>query len=535
MTGKIHHHLTRTSSLSESYRIDLVLTPMETGIIPLTRQTSSPIFPLDYGLDSESQRASTHDIHLEAHPSPNAREPPVTSQFTRLKLNPTLLGNLESLGYSQMTPIQAESLPHLLSGHDLIARAKTGSGKTVAFGLGLLNQLDTQSFSVQALVLCPTRELADQVAKELRRLARTSANTKIVTLCGGTPFGPQIGSLSHGAHVVVGTPGRILKHLQKQTLSLDAVGLVVLDEADRMLDMGFYDDMAVILSATPKGRQTLLFSATYPDTIRELSSAFQRNPIEVTVDIEHSDLKIKQRFYEVDKGKRNKTLAALLAQFKPASTVVFCHTKQQCQEVADELRSLGIPALALHGDLEQKDRDLVLVRFANKSVPVLVATDVAARGLDIKELEVVINYELPRDPEIYTHRVGRTGRAGSKGLALSLFIASEARRVNAIMESQQTSLQTDQPPGLELPEGFRLTAPMITLCISGGRKEKVRPGDILGALTADAAIPGSKVGKIDIFDHLAYVAIDRTVRKRALQVLSEGNIKGRRFKVRVIQ
>ncbi len=459
----------------------------------------------------------------------------MTTQFSLLKLDPALLGNLESLGYTQMTPIQAESLPHLLDGRDLIARAKTGSGKTVAFGLGLLNLLNQQSFAVQALVLCPTRELADQVAKELRRLARTSANTKIVTLCGGAPFGPQVGSLEHGAHVVVGTPGRILKHLQKQTLSLDSVRSVVLDEADRMLDMGFYEDMSSILSATPSRRQTLLFSATYPETIRELSAAFQRNPIEVTVDTQHSELKIKQRFYEVDKGKRNKTLAALLAQYKPASSVVFCHTKLQCQEVADELRKLGIPALALHGDLEQKDRDLVLVRFANKSVPVLVATDVAARGLDIKELEAVINYELPRDPEIYTHRIGRTGRAGNKGLALSLFIASEANRVNAIEASQETKLQMDQPRGLELPEGFRLTAPMITLCINGGRKEKVRPGDILGALTANAAVPGSKVGKIDIFDHLAYVAIDRSVRKKALQVLSEGNIKGRRFKVRLIQ
>ncbi|MET0028958.1 MAG: ATP-dependent RNA helicase DbpA [Candidatus Thiodiazotropha sp.] len=459
----------------------------------------------------------------------------MSTQFSRLKLNPALLGNLETLGYAHMTPIQAESLPYLLDGRDLIARAKTGSGKTVAFGLGLLNQLDPLSFSVQALVLCPTRELADQVAKELRRLARALGNIKILTLCGGLPIGPQIGSLEHGAHILVGTPGRILKHLQKQTLSLDTVRLVVLDEADRMLDMGFHDDMAEILSTTPKQRQTLLFSATYPASIRELSSDFQRDPIEVTVDTEHSDLNIKQRFYEVEKGKRNKTLAALLAQYKPQSSVVFCHTKQQCQEVADELRRQGIQALALHGDLEQKDRDLVLVRFANGSVPVLVATDVAARGLDIKELDAVFNYELPRDPDIYTHRIGRTGRAGNKGQAFSLFLASEAGRVNAIETRQQITVELDRPRGLELPEGFQLSAPMVTLCINGGRKEKVRPGDILGALTADGSVPSAKVGKIDIFDRLAYVAIDRSVRKRALRILSEGNIKGRRFKVRLIQ
>lgn len=467
-------------------------------------------------------------------PSCKPEEHPVNTNFSRFKLAPELLTNLESLGYRQMTPIQAEALPHVLAGKDLIAKAKTGSGKTVTFGLGLLSLLERDSFAVQALVLCPTRELADQVAKELRRLARTSANTKVVTLCGGAPFGPQVGSLEHGAHIVVGTPGRILKHLQKGTLMLGSVRAVVLDEADRMLDMGFYDDMATILAATPPQRQTLLFSATYPETIRQLSSAFQREPVEVTVESQHSDLNIRQCFYEVEKGRRTKTLAALLARYRPVSTVVFCHTRQQCQEVTDELQQRGIQALALHGDLEQKERDLVLVRFANRSVPVLVATDVASRGLDIKELEAVINYELPRDPEVYIHRIGRTGRAGSKGLALSLFIPSEAYRVNAIEEYQGSKVQLEELRSLDLPEDFTLTPPMVTLCIDGGRKEKVRPGDILGALTADDAVPSAMVGKIDIFDHVAYVAIDRSIRKKALRVLSEGKIKGRRFKVRAL-
>ncbi len=458
----------------------------------------------------------------------------MNTNFSSLKLNPDVLSNLESLGYYQMTPIQAEGLPHVLAGNDIIARAKTGSGKTVAFGLGLLNLLRQRNFAVQALVLCPTRELADQVAKELRRLARATANTKIVTLCGGAPFGPQVGSLEHGAHIVVGTPGRILKHLQKGTLRLDSVVSAVLDEADRMLDMGFYDDIATILSATPAERQTMLFSATYPDTIRRLSSAFQREPVEVTVESHHSELNISQRFYEVEKGKRTNTLAALLAQYRPASTVVFCHTRQQCQEVTEELQLRGIMALALHGDLEQKERDQVLVRFSNRSVPVLVATDVASRGLDIKELEAVINFELPRDPEIYIHRIGRTGRAGNKGLAFSLFIPSEAYRVNAIEEYQGKKAQLEGLGSLKLPEGFSLTPPMVTLVIDGGRKDKVRPGDILGALTADEAITKEKVGKIDIFDHIAYVAIDRGVRKKALRLLSEGKIKGRRFKVKLV-
>ena len=458
----------------------------------------------------------------------------MTTDFSRFKLDPALLANLESLGYLQMTPIQVEALPHVLAGRDLIAKAKTGSGKTVAFGLGLLERLNLQSFAVQALVLCPTRELADQVAKELRRLARASANTKVVTLCGGAPFGPQLASLEHGAHIVVGTPGRILKHLQKETLTLHRVQVVVLDEADRMLDMGFHDDMVEILAATPPRRQTLFFSATYPEQFSELSSTFQRDPVEVSVESAHSESTIRQLFYEVESGNRAKALAALLAEFRPASTVVFCHTRQQCQEVNEELRQRGVQSLALHGDLEQKERDLVLVRFANRSVPVLVATDVAARGLDIKELEAVINYELPRDPEIYVHRIGRTGRAGSTGLALSLFAPSEAQRINAIEAYQNNKAQLMPLPTLTQGE-FSLPAPMVTLCIDGGRKEKVRPGDILGALTADKTVTADKVGKIDLFDHVAYVAIERTQQAKALQILSEGSIKGRRFKVRALK
>jgi ATP-independent RNA helicase DbpA len=458
----------------------------------------------------------------------------MNTDFSSLKLDTDLLANLDSLGYHQMTPIQAEGLPHVLAGRDIIAKAKTGSGKTVAFGLGLLELINQKYFAAQALVLCPTRELADQVAKELRRLARATANTKVVTLCGGAPFGPQVGSLEHGAHIVVGTPGRIMKHLEKGTLTLEGVRAVVLDEADRMLDMGFYDDMATILSTTPPQRQTMLFSATYPDKIRLLSSAFQRDPIEVTVESQHDELKITQRFYEVEKGQRTKTLAALLAQYRPASTVVFCHTRQQCQEVTEELQQRGLLALALHGDLDQKERDQVLVRFSNRSVPILVATDVASRGLDIKELEAVINFELPRDPEIYVHRIGRTGRAGHKGLAFSLFIPSEAYRVTAIETYQDSKVQLEEVRTLKLPEGFSLTPVMVTLLIDGGRKEKVRPGDILGALTADEAINKEKVGKIDIFDHVAYVAVDRSIRKVALKVLAEGKIKGRRFRARAI-
>jgi len=456
----------------------------------------------------------------------------MTTKFFNLPLPPEVLDNLKSLGYHTMTPIQAASLPPLLQGKDLIAQAKTGSGKTAAFGIGLLSKLNVAKFRIQALVLCPTRELADQVGKEVRRLARCTPNIKLISLCGGKPFGPQVGSLEHGAHVVVGTPGRVLKHLQKRTLNLRQLETLVLDEADRMLDMGFYEEISEIVAHTSNQRQTLLFSATYPESIKGMSSQFQREPVTVTVEATHSETHIKQYFFEVEKGRRVKTMAALLTQHKPESTVVFCNTRQQCHEVMLELQQRGFEAMALHGDLDQKERDQVLVMFANKSCPILVATDVAARGLDIKGLQAVINFELSRDPEVYVHRIGRTGRAGEKGVAISLYIASEAYRINALETYLQYSIKTETMTNTEINDDVKLQSPMVTFCIDGGRKDKVRPGDILGALTGDGGIPGDKVGKIDIFDHIAYVAIDRSIRKKALKQLSEGRIKGRRFKVR---
>ena len=431
-----------------------------------------------------------------------------------------------------MTQIQAESLPEILNGKDVEAQAKTGSGKTAAFGIGLLYTLDSQNYLTQALVLCPTRELADQVSKEIRRLARPIANIKLSTLCGGTAMGPQLASLEHHPHIVVGTPGRILKHVQKGSLQLDNIKTLVLDEADRMLDMGFYDDMMSIINFTLRERQTLLFSATYPDEIKKISSTIQNNPVDIRVESLHDNKKIKQIFYEIQKGDRTKTLIALLHQFRPEHSVVFCNRKQQCKELAEELWSQGFHAVALHGDLEQKDRDRVLVQFANKSSSILIATDVAARGLDIKDLSAVINYELSPDPEIHIHRIGRTGRAGSEGLALSLFMPSEAPKVNAIEEYQQSPVRIDNTSTLKFRENFKLSPPMITLCINGGRKDKVRAGDILGALTANSSIPGKQIGKIDIFDNIAYVAVERAIAKQALRILSEGKIKGRKFRIR---
>ena len=458
-----------------------------------------------------------------------------TAEFSSLPLKPALLENIESLGYTHLTPIQAETLPYILEGKDVIAQAKTGSGKTAAFGIGLLSRLDFSSFRVQALVICPTRELADQVCKEIRRLARFTQNIKVQSLCGGVPFGPQVGSLEHGVHVVVGTPGRLQEHLRKRSLRLSTLKVLVLDEADRMLDMGFEEVITEVISYAPTHRQTLLFSATYSDPIREISQKFQYKPVSVTIDSSHHDSVIEQRFYQIQKSQRINALGYLLAFHRPESTVVFCNTKRECQDIESALNNSGFSVQALHGDLDQKHRDQVLVRFANNSCSILVATDVAARGLDIKELQAVINYDLPWDPEIYVHRIGRTGRAGKKGLAFSLCTEQELNRVVAIEEYQSIPAKWDEIAPFEMTYEQRFEPPMVTLWIDGGRKDKVRPGDILGALTGATGIEGSDVGKIDVFDAHAYVAIKKNSVDKALVYLKNGKIKGRNFMVRKSQ
>jgi len=455
--------------------------------------------------------------------------------FKSLSISPEQVKNLTSLGYKAMTPVQAQSLPPMLKGKDIVAQAKTGSGKTAAFGIGLLDKINPRFFGTQALILCPTRELADQVGKEVRKLARSVPNIKLVLLCGGKPFGPQVGSLEHGAHIIVGTPGRIQDHLKKRTLRIDQLKTLVLDEADRMLDMGFSDVMEDIISNTPKSRQTLLFSATYPDEIKQMCRSIQRDPVTVTVESNHEQNVIEQLFYQVKKHERNNTLLGLFQHYQPNTAVVFCHTKAQCRDVAELLQENNIESLAIHGDLDQRERDQVLVRFANNSCSVLVATDVAARGLDIKSIGLVINYELPRDPEIYIHRIGRTGRAGEKGMAMSLFAEHEQIRVNAIEQYQDKPCLIDSPASLDLDSTYKLYPPMVTIQIDGGRKDKVRPGDILGALTGDGGLQGSQIGKIDIFDRSSYVALEHDAARQALNYLANGKVKGRPRKARKVR
>jgi len=458
-----------------------------------------------------------------------------SNSFSSLPLSKAQIANLDSLGYKKMTPVQASSLPPILDGKDMIVQAKTGSGKTAAFGLGLLQKINPRFFGLQALVLCPTRELADQVAKEIRQLARCIPNIKLVVLCGGKPLGPQVDSLEHGAHITVGTPGRIKDHLSRSTLDLSGLETLVLDEADRMLDMGFYDEIINIIKNTPNTRQTLMFSATYPNSIKKMCRSIQREPVMVKVDVEHEADVIEQLFYLTNNYQRKDTLLALLQHYQLETTVVFCHTKIQVDEIAVFLRENNVEAVALHGDLDQRDRDQVLVRFSNKSCPVLVATDVAARGLDIKSLQAVINYELPHDPEIYVHRIGRTGRAGEKGLALSLYTDSEIARIIAIEDFLNKPCKNEAPETLNRNPDFTLRSSMVTIQIDAGKKNKIRPGDLLGALTKDAGLAGSKIGKIDIFEMFSYVAIERKSLAQALKYFKNGKVKGRVVRAREIR
>lgn len=453
-------------------------------------------------------------------------------KFSDLPVKLDILTNLAYLGYEQMTPIQAASLPSILDNQDVIGHAKTGSGKTAAFALGLLSKLDVNRTDVQALVLCPTRELSEQVSKEIRKIARLIPNLNVTTLCGGSPIKAQAASLEHVVHCVVGTPGRVLDHLRRNTLNLDYLETLVLDEADRMLEMGFQDDMTDIIGQTPRSRQTLLFSATYPENIQKLSKSFQKNAVFVKADTDPASLEIEQRFFE-KKGSEFEILSSLVAHYRPQSTLVFCNTKQKCQEVAKELQDKGYHALPLHGDLDQRQRDEALVLFSNKSLSILVATDVAARGLDIKDLSAVINVDLA-DPETHIHRIGRTGRAGSSGLALSLFSASDQRRLDAIEEYQNQKIIQGSIEQLRSTDRTPLVPAMATLRISCGKKNKLRAGDILGALTARNVLLGSDVGKIDICDTHSFVAVAREKIEVAFRVLSEEKIKGRFLKVALL-
>jgi len=455
--------------------------------------------------------------------------------FTHLNLSEAMMSNLKNLEYEIMTPVQEQSIPPVLKGKDVLAQAKTGSGKTAAFGIGMLENLEIGSFKIQNLILCPTRELSEQVAGELRRIARFRPNIKILNITGGMPLRKQEQSLKHQAHIVVGTPGRILKLLGRGSMSADGLKTLVLDEADRMLDMGFMEEIRSIFGFLPSRRQTLCFSATFPEEIRELGKTYMDNPREITVEILHEPEVIEQSFFEVLPGEKIETIAGILNQFKPESVLIFCNTKDSCRKTCVQLNSLGFPSLSLHGDLEQGERTEVLIRFSNGSSRILVATDVAARGLDIDSIGAVINFDMPFESETYVHRIGRTGRAGKGGLAFSLIRPKERFRMDGINEhlgSHYSPVKPEFSESLQEDTSY-MHSDMVTLSINGGRKNKISAGDLLGALTSEGGIDGGDVGRIDRLDTVTFVALRKRSLSRALRVLEKGTIKGRRFKVMI--
>jgi len=441
--------------------------------------------------------------------------------FDDLPIRAELRQAIKAVKYTNLTPIQAGSAPAILEGKDLLAQAETGSGKTAAFAIGLLNKLDINDFEVQALVICPTRELSDQVAAEIRRLASGLANTRVLTLCGGKPMHDQLTSLKREPHVVVGTPGRLKKHLEIGTLHIGRIETLVLDEADRMLDMGFYDDIMDILSRTSGAQQTLLFSATYPSEIIGISRAIQTEPVEVRIKPQNTIEHIKQRFVFATEQQKPEVLFRALGRYQPESAIIFCNRKTQVQSVYNILKERGYPVRALHGDLEQRDRDEAIVLFSNKSISFLVATDVAARGLDISALSAVINYDVTPEPEVHLHRIGRTGRAGMDGNAITFINPDELHRARAIEHALKMEIKFDELHDADRFDGPISNPETCTLVINAGKKDKIRPGDIVGALTATSELNNENLGKIKVQAKVSFVAVEYNKAKLALNILLE--------------
>ncbi len=453
-----------------------------------------------------------------------------SKSFKSLGLSKAMLDNLKSLGYLAMTPIQEKGLPFILSDRDFIGQANTGSGKTAAFALGILTKLDLTNHMPQALVLVPTRELAEQVANEIRRLARFTSNIKVLTLSGGSEERHKVKSLKQGAHIIVGTPGRITKLLETGIFIAADLKVLVLDEADRLLEMGTIEEIKHIALFIPVGRQTMLFSATFPHGIKALSASLQHDAAQVTIDSQHQTGTIAQLFFKVE-DQKDDALLRVLGHYQPDSCIIFCNSRETCNKVAGFLRTKKMDSLQIHSDLEQYDRTLILIKFDNKTCRMLVATDLASRGLDVKNVGAVINYDLPSDHELYIHRIGRTGRAGQEGLAISLFTQKEQGILRAIGTYLKTDCRTMELNELKTFKPVALRAPMSTIYISGGRKDNIRPGDILGALTQDAGLKAEEVGKIHILEVNSYAAIVHGKIEQAIERLNAGKIKGKKFRV----
>lgn len=455
------------------------------------------------------------------------------ARFDTLSLHPDLLTGIARLGYEEMTEIQARSLPVALRGRDIIGRARTGSGKTAAFALPLLSNVNLEDREPQALVLSPTRELADQLVAAIRSFAVGMEGLRVVCLSGGRPSRDQRDALQAGAHVVVGTPGRILHQIQLGRFDASNVRTLVLDEADRMLDMGFEDEVLEIIHHVPKERQTMLFSATWQSTTQRLSAQIQNDPHTVKAATLLEDNVLTQRAVLCTRDNRPQALADLLAKRTPGPTLVFCETRGQCDDLAGFLQDEGVSALTLHGERDQNERDEVMACFRNGSALVLVATNVAARGLDVAGIELVVCYELSPDPAVHIHRIGRTARAESEGEAVSLVAKGtrEQDRLDAIEAHMKVEIPRSNWEPVLQKSLAAWSAPYRTLVILGGRRDKLRPGDIVGALTRAVGLDGDDIGEIVLTDRRAWVAVKAGMAQKAVKGLNNERIKKKRFRV----
>lgn len=428
-----------------------------------------------------------------------------------------------------MTKIQEKTLPLLLNNSDVIAQAKTGSGKTISFSIPLVEKLEVKKFTIQSMVICPTRELANQVAQEIKKLCRHIHNVKVLTLCGGVPFKPQAASLKHKAHIVVGTPGRLLKHISENNIELENIKTLVLDEADKMLDMGFYEDVISIVNELPKdNRQTSLFSATFEENIKVLAKDILNNPVFIQDEDIHSNQKITQAFYKINQASKTSLIPSLISSNKASSVLIFCNRKVTCEELADEIFELGFDCVVLNSDLDQKQRDETVVLFSNKSYPIMIATDVASRGLNIDDIDLVINYDVAKDEKVHTHRIGRTARAQAKGKAITLY--TNEYEIEEIKELYN-DIEFSSIQNLEDDLSYNLIPEYRTLYINGGKKNKLRAGDIVGALIHQVGLKSEDIGNIDIFTFHSYVAIKKEYELKVLKELNNNKIKGKKYQV----
>jgi ATP-dependent RNA helicase DeaD len=519
-----------------------------------------------------------------------------TERFEDLVLSKEMERAVSDMGFEELTPIQAKTIPEILAGEDVIGQAQTGTGKTLAFGIPLLEKINPKSKKLQALILCPTRELAIQVSEELKRLARYKKDTNVLPVYGGQPIDRQIRSLKSGTQVVIGTPGRIMDHMNRGTLKLDMVTMVVLDEADEMLNMGFIDDVETILRSVPEQRQMLLFSATMPKPILDLTKRYQRNP-KLIRDV-HKQLtvpNVEQYYFELKESAKLDILCRLIDVYALKSSLVFCNMKRRVDEVVMQLQARGYVADGLHGDLSQVQRDRAMERFRKGTTEILVATDVAARGIDVDDIEAVFNYDLPQDEEYYVHRIGRTARAGKKGRAFTFVVGREIHKfrdiqsyakakilrqaIPTLTDVQEVKTQallerikgTIEEGGLErhirtverlLEEYTSLdiaaallklaggdeerdmavdekrksvmygTEELARLHINAGRLQNMTPRDIVGAIAGETGVPGNCIGKIKIYDKFSFVEIPKDYAEGVVEVFQDRRVNGNRISMK---